>query len=94
MKTCNQCNKNKSYSEFYKKSASKDGLQPKCKSCVKIINKNFREVKPEYQIEWQRRNPKKWLAYVNQWVKENVVADNSRSAVYLIIRHPYRLILH
>ncbi len=85
MKTCNQCNKNKSYSEFYKKSASKDGLQPKCKSCVKIINKNFREVKPEYQIEWQRRNPKKWSAYVNEWVKENVKADSSRSKIYYII---------
>ena len=85
MKVCNQCGKNKPLTEFYKKSASKDGLQPKCKSCVKIINKNFREVKPEYQIEWQRRNPKKWLAYVNEWVKQNVVADNSRSSVYYII---------
>ncbi len=34
MKTCNQCNKNKSESEFYKRSASPDGLQFKCKACV------------------------------------------------------------
>ncbi len=85
MKTCNQCNKNKSESEFYKRSASPDGLQFKCKSCVKENNTNFRLEKPTYQVDWQRANRKRWAAYMNEWSKENVSADDSRSKIYCII---------
>lgn len=84
-KQCNQCGKNKSLTEFYKRAASPDGLQHKCKQCCKEVNKNFRETKPEYQIEWQRKNAKRWSAYINEWAKVNVCADNSRSKVYYII---------
>lgn len=84
-KTCNHCSKQKDTTEFYKMSASKDGLQPKCKSCVKEINQNFRESNPTYQVNWQRTNAKKWNAYICEWAKENVVADDSRSAIYYII---------
>ena len=85
MKNCNQCGKNKSTSEFHKRTASADGLQLRCKSCVKKHNQNFRENNPKYQVDWQRTNHKKWLAYTNEWAKENVLADDSRSAVYYII---------
>lgn len=85
MKTCNQCNKSKPTTEFYKRSASPDGLQLKCKACCKIINQNFRETKPEYQIQWQRTNKDKWLSYVKNWAKQHVLADDSRSALYYII---------
>ena len=85
MKVCNQCNKSKESNQFHKRKASPDGLQLKCKSCVKENNKNFRETKPTYQVEWQRTNAKKWSAYINEWAKENVCADDSRSAVYYII---------
>lgn len=84
-KICNQCNKSKPLSEYHKRSASPDGLQFKCKSCFKVVNKNFREEKPEYQVEWQRTNKDKWLGYMTDWAKKNVRADNSRSAVYYII---------
>jgi hypothetical protein len=85
MKTCNHCNKTKSFSDYHKKSDSKDGLQPKCKSCVKLINKKFRAEKPEYQVDWQRTNKDKWLGYITDWAKKNVRAHNSRSAIYYII---------
>lgn len=84
-KHCYDCGKNKSTSEFHKRTASADGLQLRCKSCVKQHNQNFRENNPKYQVDWQRTNHKKWLAYVNEWAKENVIADDSRSAVYYII---------
>ena len=84
-KNCNQCNKSKPLTDFYKMSASKDGHQPKCKICVKEVNKNFREVKPEYQIEWQRTNNKKWTKYIGQWNKLNSKADSIRSKIYYII---------
>ena len=85
MKICNQCNISKSENHFYKMSVSKDGLQPKCKQCCKVVNKNFRETKPQYQVEWQRTNHTKWLGYVTKWANQNIKADNSRSAIYYIV---------
>lgn len=35
MKTCKHCSKSLDESQFAKRSASPDGLQPKCKSCTK-----------------------------------------------------------
>ena len=84
-KSCNHCNQNKPLTDFYKMSASKDGLQPKCRDCVKEINQAFRKNKPEYQLEWQKTNHNKWLRYCTKWAKKNVRANNSRSAVYYII---------
>jgi len=84
-KSCNQCNQSKPTTEFYKRKASPDGLQMKCKSCFKIINKTFRDTNPQYQVDWQRANPVEWLAYVTKWAKVNRNADNSRSAIYYII---------
>jgi len=91
MKVCNQCNISKSENDFYKMSASKDGRQPKCKSCVKIVNHNFRETKPKYQVEWQRTNNKKWTKYIGEWNKVNSKADDSRSAIYYIIAPDSRI---
>ena len=34
-KVCSRCGKEKPVSEFYRRSASKDGLNPACKECVK-----------------------------------------------------------
>jgi len=84
-KNCSNCNKSKPISEFHKRSASKDGLQTQCKSCYKEINKNFREAKPEYQVQWYKKNWSKWLGYMSEWNKENVSADDSRSQIYYII---------
>jgi hypothetical protein len=83
-KSCNHCNQIKPISEFYKKSASKDGLQPKCKICVKEINEAFRYNNPKYQTNWQRINSDKWTKYVSGWAKQNVNADDKRSALYYI----------
>ena len=84
-KNCNQCGKSKPLTDFYKMSVSKDGFQPKCKECCKIVNQNFRETKPEYQVEWQRTNNKKWTKYIGEWNKVNSKADSSRSKIYYII---------
>jgi hypothetical protein len=84
-KICNHCDKSKPITSFYKMSASKDGLQPKCKECCKVVNHNFREAKPEYQLEWQKTNHTKWLEYVTNWAKKNIRANNSRSQIYYIV---------
>lgn len=78
-KHCNECGKTKPTSEFHRKTASKDGLQCKCKSCFKKINKNFRETKPKYQITWQRNNPERHIQIVSKFRK----ADKSSKVYYL-----------
>lgn len=84
-KSCNKCNVDKPTSEFYKRSASPDGLQMVCKSCTKDINQNFRNTNPKYQVDWQRTNNVKWSKYISEWTKVNSYADDSRSAIYYII---------
>ena len=83
-KSCNHCNQIKPLADFYKMSASKDCRQPKCKQCCKVVNENFRDTNPKYQVDWQRANPVKWLGYVTKWANENIKADNSRSKIYFI----------
>ena len=90
-KQCSKCGKHQPLTQFHKRAASPDLLQTNCKSCVKENNKNFRQTKPTYQIDWQRKNHKKLSAYCNQWAKENVCADDSKSAVYLIINPEQRV---
>lgn len=85
MKICNQCNKSLSTSEFYKKTKSKDGLQSNCKQCCKVINTKFRETNPNYQNEWYDKNETKWLEYVTEWANKNIRADDSRSALYVVV---------
>jgi hypothetical protein len=84
-KSCNQCNKSKPLTDFYKMSLSKDNRQPKCKECCKIVNQNFRTIKPKYQVDWQRTNSPRWNKYIGEWNKVNCKADDSRSAIYYII---------
>jgi hypothetical protein len=84
-KQCNQCGSHKPTTEFYKRKASPDLLQMKCKSCFKIVNKTFRDTNPQYQNEWYKTNLVEWLAYTTKWAKLNRNADNSRSAIYYII---------
>ena len=78
-KHCNDCGKTKPTSEFHKKTASKDGLQCKCKTCFKKINKNFRETNPQYQLDWQRQHPQRHVEIVGKFRK----ADKSSKVYYL-----------
>ena len=43
MKKCNYCDKDKKYSSFNKRKASKDGLQHTCKTCQSIQKKEYRK---------------------------------------------------
>jgi hypothetical protein len=49
LKTCNQCGIEKPTTEFNKRTAAKDGLQQKCKTCCRANSKYFRDVlRPDY----------------------------------------------
>ena len=72
MKQCLKCNKVKDYSQFSKKTKSKDGYQDRCKACNKIDNKYFRtELDPEHHAKWQEQNRKKVIEYVSKWRKSD-----------------------
>lgn len=65
MKECKKCGKVKDYSQFSKKTKSKDGLQDRCKACNKVDNDYFRfELNPEHHAEWQRKNPQRLVEIV------------------------------
>ena len=71
-KTCYNCGKSKETTQFSKRSASKDGLQDKCKECNKIDNYKFRtEINPEHHAVWQKNNLKR----VCEIVKKHRKAD-------------------
>ena len=55
MKHCNTCNTSKPLSEFYKSKATKDGLQAKCKECVKQHDKQYNQDNKEDITEYQRQ---------------------------------------
>ena len=43
MKKCKKCKETKEITKFYKDKTKKDGLQPRCKSCVTVIVKIYRQ---------------------------------------------------
>ena len=53
MKHCNRCNTSKPLNEFSKYKAAKDGLQAKCKECVKQYNKQHYQDNKESRLENQ-----------------------------------------
>lgn len=67
-KQCRGCGEIKDTTLFSKQTASKDGLQSKCKTCNKKDNHKFRtEINPEHHAKWQRSNWDKFLNYVRKW---------------------------
>lgn len=63
MKTCSRCLETKDEDFFYKRSASKDGLNSKCKVCQNEHNKIWLLKNPEKRREisqkWRLNNPEK-----------------------------------
>lgn len=50
MKTCSRCKETKLFTDFCKKSNSKDGHQPACKSCMAVsYNQSRNKKKDHYQ---------------------------------------------
>lgn len=60
MKTCNNCRHAKPESEFSKDKSKRDGLQAKCKTCLKAISKAWSDANKErhlkQQAEWYKNN--------------------------------------
>ena len=66
-KQCKECGKVKETTQFSKRSASTDGLQPKCKKCNSKDNKDFRIENPEHHMQWQKDNAQQHLSNVARY---------------------------
>ena len=68
-KECKDCGKLKDTTLFSKCSSTKDKLQPKCKSCNKKDNLQFRTDKPEHHAHWQKNNMDRFNQYMKKYKK-------------------------
>jgi predicted GIY-YIG superfamily endonuclease len=69
-KECKDCGKLKDTTEFSKCSATKSGLQPKCKECNKKDNRKFRtEINPTHHKIWQDTNWDRFSEYMKKYRK-------------------------
>jgi len=55
-KLCKECSISKDITQYSKRKASTDGLQPKCKQCNSKDNELFRTERPEHHMQWQKDN--------------------------------------
>ena len=71
MKICNSCNIEKPFSEFSKRSLSKDGLQHGCKSCRNELKKKYydKDKQRERVNRWRRENLEKFRESKNRYQK-------------------------
>ena len=76
MKKCTKCNQDKEYSNFYKKSLSKDGYNPICKECRIKYNANSKELTQQYYKE----NKEKYQESSKQYYNNNIEKVKNNSA--------------
>lgn len=72
MKTCTRCGETKEFVEFYKK---RNGLNSRCKSCIKEIGRIWYEENREHDKakgrEWYQANREHKLAKNKEWYEAN-----------------------
>ena len=86
MKTCKYCQECKPLSEFSKSAASKDGLQNRCKSCMKLYRERNKTSITNQRKEYYAKNKDNIIqksknyylankdrcrAYQREWIKNN-----------------------
>lgn len=88
-KTCRKCNEDKHKDNFYKKSSSKDGLQNKCKSCVKSYNYSDRNKQVNLEYRKQNRENIRQQYHQNRDIHKEYMKGWSRnsSGVYAIFEN-------
>lgn len=71
MKKCTKCKIEKELSEFNKDKSRKDGLQPRCKSCVKQYNKQYYNQNADYFKRYKLENSDSIREHYKQYCLEN-----------------------
>lgn len=73
MKVCTKCGKEKPATAeyFYRRSASRDGLQSQCKPCRNAQHQKRLEDNPEYMRKYYESNKEAWKEYRRKYRQEN-----------------------
>lgn len=81
MKACTKCGETKSPSEFYKKTRSRDGLEPRCKECILAKNRrNYAEnrgCKKEQNRRWRAEHSDRMSELNARWRADNRERSNA-----------------
>jgi len=92
-KTCSKCKETKPVAEYYKRSASKDGLMYQCKACKNKTNIKYQQedAYKQYKAEYQKTNEYRKrqaeyarrpevIARAKQWRQENkeIIAEKHK----------------
>jgi len=90
MKNCKKCSETKPLNEFHKSKATNDGLQRKCKECVKKSDKQRHLDNPEYFKQYDKHyrlnNKESLKEYTKQW---SLAKKDGYHSVYLLPKHNY-----
>ena len=85
MKTCNKCNEEKPFEDFYRDKAKKDGHNYTCKVCSNAANKKRTQANPElkaaYCKKWNQANPDKVSVFKAKYKIRNPLKIKARSVV-------------
>lgn len=72
MKECTQCHSVKPTGEFYRLTAQKSGLNPRCKVCVNENNRAYAAANSERSREWSRRRR------LRSWAKKHLMLTDEQ----------------
>lgn len=94
-KKCTKCGEMKTTDNFYKRKSMKDGFNIYCKSCMVIINENFKINNPDYEYHRYLNNKESALIRSNQYFKDNPnynkeYRKNKRNEIRLKERQRYK----
>jgi len=97
IKPCTRCKIWKPLTDFHKRAASPDGLQPLCKSCKSNRDKAYIEADPERREKrkqrskkWQKDNPEQYKEGLAKWKEANPDHKKYLDKKYTLWSH-YRL---
>jgi hypothetical protein len=86
VKECRKCNEEKELTEFHKETANKDGLVSHCKSCRKVIHKEYRENNKKklkaQSKEYRENNIEKIKTTDKEYYQDNIEKIKARSKEY------------
>jgi hypothetical protein len=89
-KVCECCKQKKCKSEFNKRSAAKDGLQSRCKSCAATYSMIWRKANPDYGENWYIANKDKHSAAMTAWYIVNKDKHSADIAAWAKANRPKR----
>jgi len=96
-KICGKCKEEKPVEEFYKRTASKDGLSPRCKECISQDQKLYREKEPFWYQEGYS-NYKDYRKFRDSILKQGIIKcrgcgqDKTKDNFYRDKKGSYQLV--